>query len=40
MSCRGKIGEKIWKAKPIGKLIRGEGYTKYSQPQRIGSEKI
>ena len=28
-----KIGEKIWKAET---LIRGEGYTKYNQPQRIG----
>ena len=33
---RSKIPEKIWKAEM---LIRGEGYTKYSQPQRIGKLK-
>lgn len=31
------IGEKNWKAE---RLIRGEGYTKYNQPQRIDAEKI
>ena len=36
-NCRSKIPEKNWKAEMP---IRGEGYAKYSQPQRIGSEKI
>ena len=36
------IGEKTWKSKLIllSKVIRGEGYRNYDQPQRIDGEKI